>query len=291
MYRAKRDGKARFALFDSDMHEKAMERLQLESDMRRGLDRGSEFIVHYQPIVCLDTGQIYAFEALVRWEHPERGMILPNQFIPIADETGLIVRLGEMVMREACRRIRSWQMRVPGYEDLCISVNLSPKQFASAQLLEMVQGALDEADLDPRSLKIEITESAMMENVDSVMTTLKQLRKMGVQLSIDDFGTGYSSLSYLHRFPMNTLKIDEAFVRNMHAAKENMQIIKTILLLAHSLDMDVVAEGIETEEQYELLRDSRCAYGQGYYFAKPLDAEAAVVMLMSDPSWRNRIEV
>lgn len=284
MYRAKARGKACFEIFDADMHSKAIERLQLENDLRRAVERG-EFVVQYQPIVCLNTGRIIAFESLVRWEHPERGVISPIEFIPVAEETGMIVAIGEFVLRTSCRQLREWQTTIPGQEDLMISVNLSVKEFSKPQLIGGIADTLTETDVLPRHLKLEITESALMESVEFVTRTLRQLREMGIQLAIDDFGTGYSSLSYLHRFPMHVLKVDQAFIRDMSTSHESAQIVKTVLLLAQALSMSTIAEGIEEESQASVLRSLHCEAGQGYFFSKPLPAPEATALLNQPPTW------
>jgi len=284
MYRAKARGKACFEIFDADMHSRAVHRLQLENDLRRAIER-DEFRVFYQPIVCLKTGKIVAFESLVRWEHPERGMVPPVEFIPIAEETGMIVAIGEKVLRESCAQLKAWQQGLPAYRELRISVNLSVKEFAKPNLIRGIMDALTEVNLDPRHLKLEITESALMESIEYVTRTLRQLREMAIELSIDDFGTGYSSLSYLHRFPMNNLKVDQAFIRDMMVSNESGQIVKTVILLAEALSMSTIAEGIETEEQAEALRALRCEMGQGYFFARPLPRDEATALLESDPAW------
>ncbi len=274
MYRAKEKGKARYELFDADMHARAVERLRLENDLRRAVERG-EFRVYYQPIVSLGSDRVAGFEALVRWEHPERGFVPPTEFIPVAEETGMIVEIGQWVLRESCRQMREWQRRSFDNRLLTISVNLSGKQFLQPNLIGSVKQILHETDLDPRCLKLEITESIMMENAEAASAMLVQLRSLGVQLSIDDFGTGYSSLSYLHRFPVNTLKIDRSFVMRMGDAGENSEIVRTILTLASNLGMDVIAEGVETKGQLSQLKAMRCPYGQGYLFSRPVDAEGA----------------
>jgi diguanylate cyclase (GGDEF)-like protein/PAS domain S-box-containing protein len=280
MYRAKMLGKARHEVFDKTMHARAMNLLQMESDLRRAIER-KEFVLHYQPIVALETGAIRGFEALIRWEHPERGFISPDEFIPIAEETGLIIPIGQWVLEEACRQIHQWQVQFPQFPPLQISVNLSSKQFINADLIEQVRRVLYETGVAPESLKLEITESMVMENFETAVEMLKQLRTLGIELSIDDFGTGYSSLSYLHRFPISTLKIDRSFVSSMTGNNENAEIVRTILMLARSLKMDVVAEGVETKDQLIQLAMLECEYGQGYYFSKALDT-ASAAQLLSD---------
>jgi diguanylate cyclase (GGDEF)-like protein/PAS domain S-box-containing protein len=274
MYRAKSLGKARHEIFDKAMHARAINLLQLETDLRKAIER-QEFFIQYQPIVDLDTFSLRGFEALVRWRHPERGFISPIDFIPVAEETGMIIQIGEWVLREACRQIQRWQVIFPSDPPLFISVNLSGKQFTQEDLIHEVSYILNETKIDPRSLKLEITESMVMENVEAATELLKQLRGLGVQLSIDDFGTGYSSLSYLHRFPIDTLKIDRSFVTQMSENNENAEIVRTIVMLAQNLGMDVVAEGVETNEQLALLRKLGCENGQGYFFSRPVDVAGA----------------
>lgn len=278
MYRAKMLGKARHEVFDKTMHAYAMNLLQMESDLRRAIER-KEFVLHYQPIVTFETGAIAGFEALIRWQHPERGFIPPDDFIPIAEETGLIIPIGQWVLEEACRQIRAWQEEFPQYPPLQISVNLSSKQFINSKLIDQVSRVMQETRVDPRNLKLEMTESMVMENFDSAIEMLKQLRLLGIELSIDDFGTGYSSLSYLHRFPISTLKIDRSFVSCMSDHNENAEIVRTILMLARSLKMNVVAEGVETKDQFTQLAQLECEYGQGFFFSRPLDVEAAAKLL------------
>ena len=280
MYRAKENGKARYEVFDHDMHARAVSRLQLESDLRQAIER-KEFCVFYQPIVSLQTGRLAGFEALVRWRHPRRGLVSPADFIPVAEETGLIVPIGECVLAEACARVREWQLKSPSHRSLSLSVNLSARQVAQPDLLERIQEALHNSKLSPHCLKLEITESVVMENAEAAAAMFKQLRSLGVQLSIDDFGTGYSSLSYLHRFPLNYLKIDRSFVTHLTADNDNA-IVRTISTLARNLGMEVIAEGIETEEQHHLLRTLGCEYGQGYLFSQPVGTEAVHLLLAQD---------
>ena len=271
MYRAKLLGKARYQVFDKDMHSDVMNTLEVETDLRRGVDR-QEFCVHYQPIISLSNEAVTGFEALVRWQHPDRGLVYPNDFIRVAEETELIIPIGERVLFEACRQIREWQREFPERSELSVSVNLSGKQFQQPDLVKRVNDVLKETGLEPRFLNLEITESILMDNVESAVRMMKELRALGVQLSIDDFGTGYSSLSYLHRFPMNTLKIDRSFVSQANDNNENTEIVRTIVMLARNLGMDVIAEGIETEEQLLKLLLFGCDYGQGYFFCQPADA-------------------
>ena len=280
MYRAKENGKACYEVFDHGMHARAVSRLQLESDLRQAVEK-NEFCVFYQPIVSLETGRLTGFEALVRWNHPRRGLVSPGDFIPVAEETGLIVPIGEWVLAEACARVREWQMASPSHRSLSLSVNLSARQVAQPDLLERIKEALDKTNLNAHCLKLEITESVVMENAEAAALMFKQLRLLGVQLSIDDFGTGYSSLSYLHRFPLNYLKIDRSFVARLTTDNDNA-IVRTISTLARNLGMEVIAEGIETEEQFRQLQKLGCEYGQGYLFSPPVAKDAVVHLLARD---------
>ncbi len=289
MYRAKENGKARYELFDKVMHARAVARLQLENDLRRAIER-NEFHVYYQPIVSLDTDRLAGFEALVRWEHPERGIISPAEFIASAEETGLIVELGQWVLREACRQMHEWQWQNPAHGQMIVSVNLSAKQFTQPDLLGQIKRTLHETGLDPRCLKLEITESIVMENAETASTMLMHLRELGVHLSIDDFGTGYSSLSYLHRFPVNTLKIDRSFISRMGAGDENTEIVRTIITLASNLGMKVIAEGVETQAQLAQLKKMGCDYGQGYLFSRPMSAEVASLLILRGHKMESRLE-
>lgn len=284
MYRAKSLGKARFEVFDADMRASVMARLQLETDLRGALERG-EFRNFYQPIVSLDSGRIVGFEALLRWEHPTRGFLGPEEFILVAEETGLIRELGWWNLREACRQMSQWRSSPKG-RDLVISVNLSAKQFLQPNLVEDVRKLLGELSLAPDALKLEITESAVMADPSAAVEMLQQIKSIGIRLAIDDFGTGYSSLSYLHRFPLDTLKIDRSFIHDMRNDGEGMEIARTILPMANNLCLDVVAEGVETIEQVALLKQLHCAYAQGYYFSKPLSAENTRALLDGEPTWQ-----
>ncbi|NET60506.1 MAG: EAL domain-containing protein, partial [Symploca sp. SIO2E6] len=253
-------------------------RLQLETDLRRGLER-QECLVYYQSIVSLETGQITGFEALLRWQHPQRGLVSPGEFIPIAEETGLITPIGWWTLGEACRQMSTWQKQFPTTEPLTINVNLSCQQFIQPDLIPKIDKILQETGLMAGSLKLEITESMVMENPDWVKDVLLKLQQRKIQLCIDDFGTGYSSLSRLHHFPISTLKIDRSFVSRIGALGENSEIVQTIVNLAQTLGMDVVAEGIEMPEQVHPLIELRCEYGQGYLFSRPLAGEAAEGLL------------
>lgn len=272
MYRAKEQGRGGFELFDSGMQERASERLQLEIDLRRALAHG-EFQVHFQPIISLENWRISGFEALIRWQHPEIGFITPLKFIPIAEETGLIMPIGLWVLRQACTQVREWQLRFPTDPPLSISVNLSGVQFSDPTLIASIKEVLESTGLAAASLKFEITESAIIENIESATEILNQIKELGIKISLDDFGTGYSSLSYLHRFPIDTLKIDRSFVTAMNMSK-NAEIVSTILTLAKNLGMDVIAEGVETREQIIQLTGMKCEYVQGFMLSKPMDGES-----------------
>ncbi|PYT94168.1 MAG: diguanylate cyclase [Acidobacteria bacterium] len=285
MYRAKSLGKARFEVFDADMRASVMARLQLETDLRGALER-EEFRNFYQPIVSLDSGRIVGFEALLRWQHPTRGLLGPEEFILVAEETGLIRELGWWNLREACRQMSDWRTGSNGCQDLIISVNLSAKQFLQPNLVVDIRKLLHELSLSPGALKLEITESAVMADPSAAVEMLQQIKAIGIRLAIDDFGTGYSSLSYLHRFPLDTLKIDRSFIRDMQNEGEGMEIARTILPMANNLRLDVVAEGVETLEQVALLKQLHCKYAQGYYFSKPLSAENSTALLEGEPTWQ-----
>jgi diguanylate cyclase (GGDEF)-like protein/PAS domain S-box-containing protein len=283
LYRAKAAGRGRWVEFDPTMHDRAVALLQLETDLRRALGR-RELTLHYQPIVSLQTGHIAGAEALVRWMHPERGLVPPSEFIPLAEETGLIGPIGEWVLREACRQMRDWQLRL-GRDELEIGVNLSSKQFQHPGLVGQVVSVLRETGLSPRCLRLEVTESLLMDKHIDIADAMTELRAMGVRIDLDDFGTGYSSLSYLHQFPIDTLKIDRSFVARIGVTDEGLEIVNTILSLAQSLDMDVVAEGVETAEQLAQLQKLHCSYAQGYHLSRPVEGAKFETMLNEHRSW------
>ena len=285
MYRAKAQGKACYEVFDKGMHTHAVYLLKMENDLRRALDR-EEFCVYYQPIVSLETGALAGFEALIRWQHPERGFVNPGDFIPLAEDTGLIVPIGQWILKRACQQLAKWQWQSPANRDLVMSVNLSSKQLAQPDLVNWIGEVLEETNVEAKYLKLEITESAVMDNAEMAVRLLKRLQALGVQLSIDDFGTGYSSLGYLHRFPVNTLKIDRSFVGRIGEAAENIEIVRTIVSLAENMGMDVVAEGVETLSQLTQLRKLNCQFGQGYLFSRPVDADSVTAWISRKPHWQ-----
>jgi diguanylate cyclase (GGDEF)-like protein/PAS domain S-box-containing protein len=267
MYTAKRGGKRRYEIFEPQMHAEAVERLEIQADLRRALDRG-ELTLQYQPIVALDTGRISGVEALVRWCHPERGLLAPNAFIPIAEETGLICELGRQVLVEACSQARAWQL-----PPLTVSVNLSPRQLQGDELIAHITEALEVSGLAPSTLVLEITEGAMMHDTEAIIAKLEVLKALGVKLAVDDFGTGYSSLSYLQRFPIDVLKIDRTFIGRIDSDDNSSSLIGAILSLARIMQLEAVAEGVETEAQADMLTQLGCDLAQGYYLARPMDAE------------------
>jgi diguanylate cyclase (GGDEF)-like protein len=273
MVRAKGDPSGRYALFEPSMSDQTMDRIDMENDLRRALERG-ELRVHYQPLVDLASDRIVGFEALVRWQHPVRGLVPPLAFIPLAEETGLIVPLGRWVLETACRQAVRWHASRPGGPRLLMSVNLSARQFVQPDLVDQVDTILAETGMDPTLLELEITESVVMDQSEAGVRTLSRLRDMGVRLVLDDFGTGYSSLSYLRHLPLDTIKIDRTFVAGLDGQADR-SIVEAVISLAHGLRISVVAEGIETEDQFEMLRAMGCDVGQGYLFARPMAAADA----------------
>jgi diguanylate cyclase (GGDEF)-like protein len=283
MHHAKAKGKARHEAFDTAMHTRALVLLQIENDLHRAVER-EELSLHYQPILSLATGVVAGFEALVHWQRPGGGVVPPGDFIRIAEETGLIIPMGAWVLREACRQVRAWQDKlVPAGRSLMVSVNLSARQFAQADLVAQVGRTVAESALAPGSLKLEITESILMQDPEAAAAMLGELRAQQIQICIDDFGTGYSSLSYLLRFPAHTLKIDRSFVTDMTLDRQHAEMIRAILALARNLEMDVIAEGVETEDQLARLHSAGCDYAQGYLVSPPLDAAAAEALLEHPP--------
>ncbi|HUQ48411.1 MAG TPA: EAL domain-containing protein [Gemmatimonadaceae bacterium] len=284
MYRAKAAGRARYEMFDRTMHTDALARLQLETDLRRAVELG-EFRLHYQPLVSLKTGRVTGLEALVRWEHPSRGLVHPGDFIPIAEETGLIVPMGRWVLDEACRQMKEWHHSHPRTEPLTIGVNLSAKQFSQPDIVDQIRSAITSSGISPGCLRIEITESAIIDKGTSSANVLQKIRDLGVQIYLDDFGTGYSSLSYLHGLPIDAIKIDRAFVSNMDTDEKNLRLVRTILTLAEIVGVRAEAEGISTAEQLRELRSLNCDQGQGYLFSAPITIEAVHEVLTADPIW------
>ena len=279
MYRAKALGKSRYEICDPAMHARAVSRLKLETDLRRAMDR-DEFRVHYQPIVSLRGCRIIGFEALLRWQRPGFGLVMPGEFVEVAEETGQIPFIGLWVLREACRQMRAWNLRFPSDPAFTIAVNISGKQFAQPDLVCQVRHILHEACLDPQSLRLELTESVTMRDVERTARILGELRTLGVGLSMDDFGTGYSSLSHLRRFPLDTLKIDRSFVSEMENSSDSRAIVQMIVSLGRSLGMEIVAEGVEGAKQAGLLESLGCEYAQGYFFSKPIDQEGMAEVLL-----------
>lgn len=288
MYRAKASGRARHALFDTAMHAHAVQQLQIERDLRRAVER-HEMRVHYQPIISLATGRIGGFEALVRWTHPERGPVSPGDFIPIAEETGLIVPLGRWVLRQACMELATWQRKLGNPRACTLSVNLSSKQLNQPDLAHQIAQILVETGISGDQLQLEITESAILEHPDAAKTILLKLKELGLKLSIDDFGTGYSSLSYLQRFPIDSLKIDRSFVQHLGQDRgiesDDARIARTIVMIGRNLGKSVVAEGVETAAQLSLMRSVECDHAQGYFFSKAVDGDSALALVAADRRW------
>jgi len=285
MHRAKSAGGDRLVVFDEDMHRVAVDLLELESDLRRAVDRG-EFRAYYQPILDLTTGSIVALETLIRWQHPIRGLVSPAAFIPLAEQTGLIIAVDRWNLAAAVKDVKNWQDKFPRFRNLHISANLSVEELSQPDLIDFVRTVLDYSGLDPATLSLEITESGVMKNAQASLRVLEGLRSLGLRLHVDDFGTGYSSLAYLHRFPFDCLKVDRAFVSTMVEDERNRALVRTIVTLAHTLGLHVTAEGIETEEQYRQLRELGCELGQGFLFSRPIPAADMEEMLARDPVWR-----
>ncbi|MFK8182610.1 MAG: EAL domain-containing protein [Phormidesmis sp.] len=285
MARARASGKEHYEIFDPGMRAEAVKRFRLGAELREAIDN-QEFLLYYQPIINLKTRKLAGFEALVRWQHPTKGFVSPGAFIPAAEDTGLIVPMGSWILEEACQQMQQWQEDFPHAKDMMVSVNLSTKQFNQENLSEEVEHILNKTGLNSQSLKLELTESAAMEDVNGTIEQLIKLKTLNLKLSLDDFGTGYSSLSYLHQLPTDTLKVDQSFVGRMEEKSgEDGEIVKTIISLGHQLGMDVIAEGIETVEQLNGLRKLNCNYGQGYFFAKPLPKEEAAVLVAENKEW------
>jgi EAL domain-containing protein (putative c-di-GMP-specific phosphodiesterase class I) len=272
MYVAKGRGKGRFELYEESMHDALLERVALLNDLQEAIARTSEFVVHYQPVLRLETGEIAGVEALVRWQHPQRGLLPPDQFISLAEESGAILPLGRWVLEQACRQVRAWQVEYSLTPRLTVAVNVSVRQLQHLGFPQEVREALESSGLDPGDLVLEITESVMMQDVETMIARLGELKSLGILLAIDDFGTGYSSLSYLQQFPLDILKIDQSFVSTVSQGVDGSDLTRAIVQIAKTLGLETVAEGIEQIEQLSALRSLGCDLGQGYYFARPLSS-------------------
>jgi predicted signal transduction protein with EAL and GGDEF domain len=281
MYQAKEQD-AGYRVFDPNMYEQVLRRLNLENNLRRAIE-AEEFVVHYQPMVDLRSGEVRRLEALVRWEHPEQGLLSPSQFVAVAEVVGLVVPIGKWVLEQACCEVQEWQRKHPHIPPLVMCVNLSAKQLQHPGVVQIVKETLEETGLEPRCLSLDITESVYIEALRDHTTALDELKRMGVHISIDGFGTGYSSLSYLKRLPADTLKIDKSFVKGMGDDAKDRAIVQMVIDLVHTLDMEVVAEGVESEEQAKQLKAMGCDLGQGFHFAKPLSTEALSEFLREEP--------
>jgi diguanylate cyclase (GGDEF)-like protein/PAS domain S-box-containing protein len=279
MYHAKEKGRAQYKVFDKKLHEKARHLLQRETDLRKAIHR-DEFVNHYQPIVSLKTRSLVGFESLIRWNHPQLGLIYPDSFISIAEDTGLIIPITRLLLQEACADLKSWQDQIQDLQKLTMNINISSKHFLLPSLLDDIKDILNVTGLPPDHLKLEITETALMEDVEETVRHVNRLRDYGLQIVIDDFGTGYSSLSYLQRLPIDTLKVDRSFVSRIQNTPDgNRNIVEAIISLAHRLDMSVVAEGVETVEQHTILLNMNCQFGQGYLFSKPIPKQEVDVLI------------
>ena len=273
MYRAKEKGKARYEIFDQAMYVQTLQTIELENNLRLALEH-QEFSLEYQPIISLKNNSLAGFEALIRWQHPQQGLISPIDFIPLAEDTGLIVAIGDWVITQACQQLADWQQKYadfPGIADLKVSVNVASQQFQKKDFVNKLDQVLTQTSLNPNCLRLEITERVLIDSEINTQKTLSDIRKRKIKLSIDDFGTGYSSLSYLHRLPIDNLKIDRSFVNSINSSSDSLEIIKTIITLAHNLNMDAIAEGVETGEQLQKLRSMGCEFAQGYFLSRPLD--------------------
>ncbi len=280
MVGAKELGGGAYMVFNKGMHDQAVRRMELEMDLRHALEN-QQFEAYYQPIVNLKTGTLAGFEALARWNHPGKGLISPIEFIPVAEETGIIIPLGRWMLEEACRQLKHWQNTLPGAQGLTVSVNLSSKQVLNATLLNDVKGALAQSGLTAESLKVEITESAMMQDTERAITLLEQLKAMGIRILLDDFGTGYSSLAYLHRLPIDTLKIDRSFISHLHEKNTDRHFVETIVHLAQRLQQDVICEGVELQEQADILAAMGVGYIQGFLYSRPVIASEAAGLIVN----------
>jgi diguanylate cyclase (GGDEF)-like protein len=278
MYHAKERGKARHVIFDSTMHAKATMALWLETELRRAVEQNA-FVVYYQPIVSVGENRLTGFEALLRWKHPERGIITPGEFIMVAEETGLILPIGDLVIRESCRQLKAWQEQYPYCRDMTVSVNVSARVFSQPEFFDTVKKILEETGLEGRCLRLEIVEKTLIENPEPAAALIQRFRDLNVRFDIDDFGTGYSALNYLRHFPIRGLKIDGSFINALTFDSNNAAIVKTIVALGHDLGLDVIAEGIETVEQLDVFRTMKGEYAQGFYLFRPMDGTAAGELL------------
>ena len=281
MYYSKSLGGGNYRIFDRNMHVTAVELLQMENNLRRAVN-DRDFVLHYQPVIALENDRILGLEALIRWQHPERGLLMPSDFIPLAEETALVIPMGAWVLKTACEQLSRWQKEFHAKPPLHISINVSYKQFAQADFIDMVDQVLQETGIEANSLCLEITESGIMKNPDLMIPVIDHLKKLRVQIHLDDFGTGYSSLHYLHRFKVDALKIDRSFVSQIHGVDSNFAILKSVVSLAHNLKMNIIAEGIETDTQLDYLRGLKCQYGQGYLFSRPKDAESITRLIANN---------
>jgi diguanylate cyclase (GGDEF)-like protein len=284
LYEAKKDGKGRFVVFHPNMHSQSLDRLQMDAELRQAIERG-EFKIYYQPVLELETGKVVKTEALVRWEHPRHGLVSPNEFVPLAEETGLIVPIGQWVIEQACVQALAWQAQHISQPPIGIGVNLSARQIQHPSLVGDVARVLRETGLAPGCLEFEITESVAMEDVKATAATLRELKSLGVSLAIDDFGTGYSTLSYLKRYPVDTLKLDRSLIEEIGRDRGDTAIVRAVIAFAKTLNLQVIAEGIETSEQLVQLRALGCDLGQGYYFSRPLPGDAAEALFDTGPRW------
>ncbi|MEM7592348.1 MAG: GGDEF domain-containing phosphodiesterase, partial [Cyanobacteria bacterium P01_A01_bin.83] len=278
MYRAKSLGKARHEVFEPQMYASTKELLETENDLRTAILH-NQLVLHYQPIISLKTDTLYGFEALLRWQHPQKGLIYPDKFIHIAEETGLIIPIGEWVLQEACRQMYLWQNKYPDAEHLKMSVNIASQQIKDPKFLVILDKILAQTGFSGHSLHLEITETTLMDYQPETISLFRQIRDRGIRLNIDDFGTGYSSLQYLKRFPINMLKIDRSFIKGMLDERDNFEIVKMIITLSRTLKISIVAEGIENLRQLKVLETLNCELGQGYLFSQALDTESAELFI------------
>jgi EAL domain-containing protein (putative c-di-GMP-specific phosphodiesterase class I) len=278
MYRAKSLGRNNFQFFTEEMNSRVLDHLLIENQLRQAIDN-NQLVLHYQPQKSILTGKLTGVETLLRWQHPEKGLLGPDQFIPVAEETGLVVQLGEWVLRNACKEWHSCELK--GMPPIKLAINLSARQFRDPGLLEMIQNVLDITGFKPINLELEITETTLMEHLEHAIASLVKIKALGISISIDDFGTGYSSLNYLKRLPIDSLKIDQAFIKEIPQDKDDMEISAAVIAMAHKLKLKVIAEGVETEAQWNFLKRNHCDFGQGYMIGKPLSAKDFIEQYMA----------